>query len=348
MALADVGVVASDLGQLRMRQGLYVDASTLFEESALVGQRYLKPDDPEQLRVGLALADSYRLVSRFSDAKAIYQRIVPVLEKSGPADPTKNPVLDAWPRYAFVLAEQGDFPTAAVYANKTADAIRQIPSSQAVDRASRLAGLADIYCRIRELKEADSIARQATATLESLAPKDHPALPSAYFILGRTCLDLNNIPEAETYLRLALQGREKLNGPSHSATAIVAVSLAAVRLAQHRNSDAEDLAARSLPILEKGQGAQSVDVARTLEIIGAAQRAENDLPAAEASFKKAVNIRSQRQLPTHPAYIESLRNLDAIYVAEGKKDDSEAIQKQLQQARVADEGSVVEAKMKTN
>ena len=101
-------------------------------------------------------------------------------------------------------------------------------------------------------------------------------------------------------------------------------SIASVLLSLERQSEAEDHCQTAISLQEKlnsasGSGFESVEIAlaKTLNTLGSVQKAAGRLDDALSSYLRSLSIREQR-LPSSPETANSLNNIGAVYLAQGK------------------------------
>jgi CHAT domain-containing protein/Tfp pilus assembly protein PilF len=92
-----------------------------------------------------------------------------------------------------------------------------------------------------------------------------------------------------------------------------------------RDADAEPLCKRSLAILEKAVGLDSVEIAPELSNLAALYERQLRYAEAEPLFKRALSIREKARGLNHPEVGQSLNNLATLYEKEDRHVESEPL-----------------------
>jgi CHAT domain-containing protein/Tfp pilus assembly protein PilF len=92
-----------------------------------------------------------------------------------------------------------------------------------------------------------------------------------------------------------------------------------------RDVDAEPLSKRSISILEKAVGLDSVEIAPELSNLAALYERQGRYVEAEPLFKRALALREKSLPPNHPDVGQSLNNLATLYERQDRHADSEPL-----------------------
>jgi CHAT domain-containing protein/tetratricopeptide (TPR) repeat protein len=114
-------------------------------------------------------------------------------------------------------------------------------------------------------------------------------------------------------------------GPANSDLAGALNNLAQVYSALGRDAEAEPLYTRSLAILEKSVGLDSVAIAPELNNLGALYERQQRYGEAEPLFKRALAVSEKTLPPSHPDVGRALNNLATLYARQDRHADSEPL-----------------------
>lgn len=123
----------------------------------------------------------------------------------------------------------------------------------------------------------------------------------------------SQLVDAEKFLVLALDIRERTLGDMHPDLAASLSSLGALYNAQGRYSEAESLFRRALAIREQRLGPTHLDVAASLTSLAGIYRILGRYPQAEPLYLRALAIREQELGPDHFHIASCLQNLGQLY-----------------------------------
>ncbi|HXU78823.1 MAG TPA: serine/threonine-protein kinase [Methylomirabilota bacterium] len=166
----------------------------------------------------------------------------------------------------------------------------------------------------READAASVKSQQITKFLEAMLNGVGPAVAR-----GRDTAMLREILD-ETAERV---GREMTNQPEVEADLR---SLIASLYEQIGNSpQAEEMARRALAIRQKKFGAESLEAAASLNLLGLQLMVQHKLPEAERVDSEALAIRKRRLGDDHPDTATSLNDLAAVYRDQGRLKEAEAM-----------------------
>jgi tetratricopeptide (TPR) repeat protein len=124
-----------------------------------------------------------------------------------------------------------------------------------------------------------------------------------------------NFEQAEQTCRRALEAAEKERGTEDPATALIRGNLAATERALGRYAAAEELAVRSIAVLERNVGPRSVLLVPSLNTLGGVYIDMRRYGEAEVVLKRALRLRTD-EAGAH--YATSLHDLAAVYYLTGR------------------------------
>ena len=143
--------------------------------------------------------------------------------------------------------------------------------------------------------------------------------------IGLAGLRAGNYPEAEPYLRHALEQREKELDPDHPDIGISLNSLARLNHAQGKYAEAEPLFLRALRLTEAALGPDHPIVGIHLNNLAGLYLAQGKYAEAEPLMHRALRLTEAAFGPDHPKVGIRLNNLAELFRTQGKYTDAEPL-----------------------
>src|SRR6185295_10997516 len=187
-------------------------------------------------------------------------------------------------------ADRGDYATAERnYSGAIVKAERF--GIEDVRVAQSVSQLAQVYVAQGKFGEAEPLYLRALAIYQSARGTEHMDVAATLNNLGILHKMHGQYRDAEPYLTRALVIKEKVLGPGHAEVGLSLHNLALLYVAEERYDQAEPLLRRALAIRE--QGAESLDLARTLEQYAGVLRKEGRSAEADPLEMRAKGIRAR-------------------------------------------------------
>jgi len=143
--------------------------------------------------------------------------------------------------------------------------------------------------------------------------------------IGRFLHDMGLLTSSLPFKKQALSVAENTLGSDHPDVANSLNSLALLRYAQGRYSEAELLYKRALAIWEKALGPDHPNVANSLNGLALICYAQGRYSEAELLYKRALLIAKKTLGPDHPDVATSLNNLALLYYIQGRYIEAEPL-----------------------
>jgi CHAT domain-containing protein/Tfp pilus assembly protein PilF len=222
------------------------------------------------------------------------------------------------------LAKEGQFADAISSARK-ALAIREAALGRDdASIAATLVGIGELHYRLAQWKEAAECFDRALAIRERALGVDNLATADAANNLGLTRLRQGDVVGAEQLLTRVLEIRRKQLGPDDPSVASAMNSLTEVYLRRGDVGRALPLAETAVAVQEKAAakeerpGAETITLAAFLNQLGRVHVAKEDLHAAEAPFKRSLELRERSLKPDDQSIAIALTALATLYQARGE------------------------------
>lgn len=177
-----------------------------------------------------------------------------------------------------------------------------------------------------ELDEARLKFDEALTLYQQIGDAQHPELPTVQS--NRALLELRFDPEkAETLLREAVAGKEKLFGPEHPSLANTLANLAFVVHQRDRLDEAEEIYQKALTLQRKLYQGEHPQTANTLNNLGELYAAQDELERAEALHQEALTIQHAQLGERHVDTARTLTLLGNVAEYRDQLDAAEAFYK---------------------
>ena len=187
------------------------------------------------------LAQTHIIRLELDEAELLLTRALELAGESGSVHPRVGATL----AYGWFLALKGELTAAETLFEEVRASSAELGVEPAV--ATALTKLGWISRLQGDLKRSEKYLREALRITETRG--DHGVLPDQQAALAETLADLGKVDEAE---RLAMQARSNAGVRDTSATVAAATALAAVRAAQGREDEAEELLESALAVAREG------------------------------------------------------------------------------------------------
>src|SRR2546429_2481571 len=260
----DRGGALLNLGYIRVLQGRYSEAEDFLKRSiSAYGSAYGAFVQQDLSNAISQLANVYDFEGRYPEAKEQYVKALAIQEKiPGPNSVDMSGILTG---LADVYTKLGQTSKAKEELKRAREIGHQSgpgdhPNGLVLDELGRAAERAGKYA------EAEGLYKQSIDVFETTAGPEARDLAMSLADLGRLYRDEEqfDIHKAEPLLDRALSIREKALGREHPETAGMLSDLSLLYFYEHRYKEAEDFAARALPIEEKTYGPESLEVSTTV------------------------------------------------------------------------------------
>lgn len=165
----------------------------------------------------------------------------------------------------------------------------------------------------------ESLNRRALELGRKLHGDTHPKVAEDLANIGTTEATLGHYAEAESLYRQAAGILEAWYGPDHPQTVQVKSFVGLTALEGGRNAEAEELFRNVLPVQERAYGtADHPNIAFTHGVLGKLAMARGDLAAAEAEFRRSVEILTKLNGATDYKTATTTTDLAEVFLKEGQ------------------------------
>lgn len=312
---ADYAESANDLALFCRDTRRFPEAQALAEEAVAVRSRVLGANDP-------VVAESLETLGSIFSGEGEYEKSATTLERArsiyqSHIDAT-NP---APPEYGTLMVNLsgnyqrlGKYRKAETSFDTALDVLRKTIGVNHPIYATSLLGPAYLETDLGNYSAAEKFFAEAEPLLKKGLGETHPIY--GQFLDHRAVLyqAMGNAAGAEADYRTALELRKKTYGPKHT---IVASTLRNYgRLVYARNPmEGETLLTEAATIYANSSDRPAFEYANTLLSLGEAERKRGDLPAARATFQKALDVAAQGLGANHPVYANALASLGLVHQA---------------------------------
>jgi tetratricopeptide (TPR) repeat protein len=205
----------NEAGLQAMEKGNYTVAENSLEKAAKEAESF-GLDDPRVAATLNNLASAYEKEGKLSKAADVYQRALPIMQKSLGENHTGVAVIST--NLARVKAEQGDLDAAGTY-YRAALAIREKNfGPDDIHVAESLNSLGDVYYKQGKYSMAEPLLKRTIVIRVRSLGKDHPLVADSLEAYAATLRKMNQEPAARKIESIARDIRTKKTATPTSST----------------------------------------------------------------------------------------------------------------------------------
>ena len=304
-----VGLLAGQRGDLAMARNQYAEAVPLLEQFIVAAAAHYGEDDVDQTRWRNRLAQAFMFLGRLDEARAQLTRAADIIERHyGSTHANLGVVLTT---RGQVELEAGDYAAAIAHYERALAIKTAAAGPDHASLAPTLINLASAQADAGVLDEARKNAVRGTAIAERTLPPGHPNIGVALVARGRVEAQVG-APEAKATLDRAIDMLTEAGSQPPMELALGA--RARVHLRAGRIADARADATRAIEVAGKAYG-PSLELGNAHAALAEVAIGARDLPAARASYAKAIEAARKRAPDSHPAVhrlVAAAAALDAL------------------------------------
>jgi len=304
-----------------LREQPWSEVEPLYLRTLALQRAHLGPDDSETPKLLYGLGLGYSL--NWQDAKAA-PLLEPAVEQSRHFLGNENPqtaallALLGYTRVHILQLEAAEPP-----ARESLEITQRTLGEENTRTIGRMLVLARIHLMKGETNQADPLIEDVLAMKPRVEFENDPFIALHLSLLSMECLEQGNLPRAALLGELAEETLRLKPDSNPLASPRIITALGAVRLAQHRYTEAESLLRESLDLAERywPEGEFRFLV---MSLLGASLSGQKKYTAAEPFLIESCQGLQQRQASL-PPYLnaprritESLERLVQLYDAWGK------------------------------
>ncbi|HLT89432.1 MAG TPA: serine/threonine-protein kinase [Woeseiaceae bacterium] len=200
-------------------------------------------------------------------------------------------------------------------------------------RVDVLRTLGDLYYKLGVFDRSEELLRRAEHEAVQAFGARHERTVNARNSLGYLLVDMARHDEAEDIIELALAAARRLRDPVPLTYSLDA--LAHLYGRQGRHAEARDLRAELLELNTRLHGAESWQVAASLNGLGAAELDLDNFEEAERLLQQAATLERKLLPPAHPSLANTLGLLAAVELNLGRPERAEPLQREELAIRIA-------------
>lgn len=341
----DAAEVLDLLGALHEEKGRPGAAGKAYSQALAIYELHHGPQTPQVQKRLSELACFYRIHGKFELAEPIYRRLL----LQAPGDPgASQERAQRYCELATLLQTRGEHTQAEQGFLQALELWKLDPANQG-NYAWTLDRLGELFIERGKFKEALSRLSLARSIWLRVLGKGHPDLSVNLEIQARAWIGLGNWPQAERFLRRALELKERSVGPGHRVCVRLLGSLAEVLKRAGKVDQATELfrkielSRQSGSVLTRQPSSQRLCSRYGLAEVPAwsflAKASELGL---RGKFKQlrplclaALRAREQALGPSHPDVSYLLEDMAALYTENGRSEPSLALLRRSLQIRRA-------------
>jgi tetratricopeptide (TPR) repeat protein len=279
----------------------------------------LSAQSPSSFDTHLAAGQAAMQQSRYAEAGD--QLRAAVAEADTP-DPSRPPlrVVDAYSALCDLDLLMSRFDEAIAMASKAVDTV----DAAGADLTPHLARLAGAYRAAGKTTLAVPVLQRMLKIDQNVGPDD-PKVSADYDKLGSAYMELEQLYDAWSAYRHALDTRISRLGPDHLEVATSWVNLGVLEEHNAKADAAQKDFETALAISEKNLGTESYGLTGILDRLGRLFSSQKRYPEAEVSFQRSLAIREKILGARHSDVAPSLDNLGMVYFFDSKYVEAEPL-----------------------
>jgi CHAT domain-containing protein/tetratricopeptide (TPR) repeat protein len=200
---------------------------------------------------------------------------------------------------------------------------RVAPGGTAVGNAQVTLG--EVYRLTARYEEAESILRQAVATMKGAVGTEHTSTAYALHRLSNCLSDLGRYGEEEPLLRQALAIARKTDGPTHHTTLTIWFNLALVLGKQQRLAEEEAILRELLDVCHRSLAADDPFLVSPLSALASSELGRGKFQEAEALYRRAIEISIKNHGGNTPEVARLYDSLAGMKFQQGKEAEGDTL-----------------------
>lgn len=193
--------------------------------------------------------------------------------------------------------------------------------------ATTINGLAMLYRYMGQYEKALPLYEKALAIrlylFGSRAGSMHVDIAQSYNSLGCLYLDMCRYKEAEEYLLIAIEQREKLLGVNHQDVAMSLTNLGGLYVSQCRYVDGKATYQKALKIYENLFGPDHPGCSQCLNCLAGISMEEGKYQECEGLYESVLTLKGKLFGTNHPEYALTLNDMGGLYLLLDKYEESD-------------------------
>ena len=322
-----VADAAIDLANLFHRLGRYEERERLLRQALAI---YDAQEIAESDRSGLALLHLGYLLTEKGDveaAEALLRRSLEISRATGDSESVR--VANACKILGLNLEVQGRHREAQPLFEEALRIHELRAGPDSIQASNLIQNLAVTHYSLGDLDTAESLIRRAVSITEAKqSPKSADALALRHN-LATIRHERGDAAGAEREFRRLRRIQKEVFSPTHKLNALTEIELARTLITQSRNREALSLLRNSRDFLDETFGSKAQYLHICLFHLGRAHRALGELDDAEASYRRALELRRERMPADSKEVAEVAGELVALLRQTGRSAEAEALELEL-------------------
>lgn len=310
-----------ELGQLHCSQGDFTKGEQELRR-ALGIARLTSANRSREVNIATALADCLRSQDKHTEARALYQGALDLLQTSSG---TKNAkVADALRNLAQNYVDTGDYVKAESLLVKALATDEEAYGALHPDLAVDLQTLGLVYLDQGKYEQAEQLYKRALTLTETVLGQEHPNTATSLNNLAWLYYNMGKYDLAEPLVVRALTIRQKQFGAKHPLVAKNLSIYAVILSAEGKFDEAEPLLQRAISAEEEALGVDHPDISENLKNLALLYINAGRTCEAEETLRKLL-ARDEKAMGKDSAAVAS--DLEALStVLKGVKKNPEALE----------------------
>ena len=299
-------------------RGATVTAREVLERGAEKVERELVDEPLIRARLLDTIGDVYSSLGLAADSELLLRQAATIRRREGA--PTDQ-LADSLVSWSVAVRDQGRLEEAEDLLAQAYE-VSAGPEGDEVMLSEVIHSQARVHSEMGRLQEARELYLLSIGMRERLLG-EHPDLVNSLNNLGLVLTLLEDFEAAETYLKRAIEMRERLQGPDHPSLADSLSNLGGVYYHQGKYDLALPLLERDLEISKKVFPDAHPNLAISYNNVASLRQAVGDYRGSLEYFATALEMRQELHGPDHPETALVLANMGNVSMALGDLSDAE-------------------------
>jgi eukaryotic-like serine/threonine-protein kinase len=302
------------LGQVSLSAGAYDQAANMLKQAIAIRISELGPEHIDTLSTYLQLVDTYTRQGKYTEARELLRRTLPILRKRDSSE-----LIDALALCASLEMEAGNIDAAFTCQTEESQTVSRLLDPNSTEALLSKLRFGDMLGAVQRSREAaDALQPALSAWRNAGNPTEHADYLTSLNNLAVAYYSLGEFDKAIPIFEQVLHARRKVFPPGHPEIANSLANLGSVLIGAMRYDEAEVMLKEALQITRASLGNVHPTVVIRLIQLSANERRRNHLEAAIRYGRDAIAICSNVEISSSSACLhaqlslsEALRSTDA-------------------------------------
>jgi tetratricopeptide (TPR) repeat protein/tRNA A-37 threonylcarbamoyl transferase component Bud32 len=311
------------LALLRLDQGHWDEAESLFQRTLEVRRRVLGDEHPDTLASMTGLGLCYRSQGRYAEAEPLELRTLEIKRRTlGTEHPS---TLNSLNNLAGLYFVQGRYAEAEPLFLRMLETREHVLGEEHPDTLQSAGNLAVLHREQGDEAEAETLYRETHESELLVLGEEHPQTLATMRNLATLLMEQGRYGETEPLFVQSLTIQGRVLGEEHQDTLSSMNSLASLYRAQGRYDEAEPIRLRALEISRRVLGEEHPDTLSGMTNLANLYASQGRQAEAEALHLETLATKRRVLGEDHPRTLSSMGQLADLYARQGRHAEAEPL-----------------------